>query len=60
MSSATSSIRTLAVESGAYFDGRSMRAPATNVRRTPEKLNGLALRKEPLRNGREPAAATAA
>ncbi len=52
--------QTLAVEAGAYFDGRSMRSPATNVRRTPEKLNGLALRKESLRNGREAAAATAA
>jgi cytoskeletal protein CcmA (bactofilin family) len=55
--------QSLAVEAGAYFDGRSVRAGATNVRRTvaPEKLNGLKLRKEPPAAGREaPAAASAA
>ena len=53
--------QTLAVESGAYFDGRSVRAPSTNVRRAPEKLNGLKLRKEVPAKGREaPAAASAA
>ena len=54
--------QTLAVEPGAYFDGRSVRAAPTNVRRTvaPEKLNGLKLHKELPANGREPPAATAA
>jgi cytoskeletal protein CcmA (bactofilin family) len=54
--------QSLAVEPGAYFDGRSVRTPPTNVRRTvaPEKLNGLKLHKEPAANGREaPAAASA-
>jgi cytoskeletal protein CcmA (bactofilin family) len=51
--------QSLAVEAGAYFDGRSVRSPVTNVRQHPEKL-GLKLRREPAPNGREPAAASAA
>jgi cytoskeletal protein CcmA (bactofilin family) len=54
--------QSLAFESGAYFDGRSVRAAPTNVRRTvaPDKLNGLKLRKEPAANGREAHAAASA
>lgn len=52
----------LAIESGAYFDGRSVRAAGTNMRRVeaekPEKLSAR-LRRE-AQNGREPAAASAA
>jgi len=50
--------QTLAVEAGVHFDGRSMRTPATNVRRT-EKF-GVKLRKETAPVVREQAAATAA
>ena len=55
----------LAIESGAYFDGRSMRAGSTNMRRAedkadkPEKLSARLRREQPA-NGREPAAASAA
>ena len=54
----------LAIESGAYFDGRSVRAPETNllkapVAEKPEKLTAR-LRREQAANGREPAAASAA
>ena len=49
--------QTLAVEKGAYFDGRSVRSPDTNVRKTPalEKPERLTarLRRESAPNGRE-------
>jgi cytoskeletal protein CcmA (bactofilin family) len=52
----------LAIESGAYFDGRSVRAGSTNMRRAeaekPEKLSAR-LRRE-AQNGREPASMPAA
>jgi cytoskeletal protein CcmA (bactofilin family) len=50
--------QSLAVESGAYFDGRSVRTSPTNVRRTV-KLNGLK-RREPVANGREAPSAPSA
>ena len=56
----------LAIESGAYFDGRSVRARESNLRRSeadkaerPEKLSARLRREQPA-NGREPAAVTAA
>ena len=55
----------LAIESGAYFDGRSVRARESNLRRSeadkaerPEKLSARLRRDQ--QNGREPAAVTAA
>ena len=52
--------QSLAIEAGAYFDGRSVRSPETNVRReAPEKLTAR-LRRESPPNGREAAAASAA
>ena len=50
--------QTLAVESGAYFDGRSVRAPATNVRLTEKFV--AKLRREPAGVARESASASAA
>ncbi|HYJ57850.1 MAG TPA: polymer-forming cytoskeletal protein [Methyloceanibacter sp.] len=53
----------LAIEPGAYFDGRSVRSADSNVRKAPaEKPERLTarLRREPAANGREPAAASAA
>ncbi len=53
----------LAIEPGAYFDGRSVRSADSNLRKAPaEKPERLSarLRREPAVNGREPAAATAA
>ena len=48
--------QTLAVEKGAYFDGRSVRSPESNVRREPsekpEKLT-VKLRREAAPNTRE-------
>ena len=52
----------LAVEKGAFFDGRSVRSPESNVQRhKPEKPERLTarLRRESPPNGREPAAASA-
>jgi cytoskeletal protein CcmA (bactofilin family) len=53
----------LAIDAGAYFDGRSVRSPESNVRKAevekPERL-AARLRREQAVNGREPAAATAA
>jgi cytoskeletal protein CcmA (bactofilin family) len=53
----------LAVEKGAYFDGRSVRTPDSNVRKAPaekpEKLTAR-LRREQGINGREPASVSAA
>jgi cytoskeletal protein CcmA (bactofilin family) len=44
---------TLAIESGAFFDGRSVRAQAQTARQQqPEKVN-LRQRREPVSNGRE-------
>jgi len=55
--------QSLAIESGAYFDGRSVRSPDSNVRKqppaVPERLTAR-LRRETAANGREPAAASAA
>ena len=55
--------QSLAIERGAFFDGRSVRSPDTNVRKAPaekpEKLTAR-LRREQGINGREPAAASAA
>ena len=54
----------LAIEAGAYFDGRSVRSPDSNVRKAPplekpEKLSAR-LRREQAVDGREPAAPAAA
>jgi cytoskeletal protein CcmA (bactofilin family) len=51
--------QSLAIEAGAYFDGRSVRSPQTNVRQHPEKLS-VKLRREAALNGREGASASAA
>ena len=49
--------QSLAIEAGAFFDGRSVRSPESNVRKTPalEKPERLTarLRREPSPNGRE-------
>jgi len=50
--------QSLAIEAGAYFDGRSVRSPQTNVRQHPEKLS-VKLRREAASSGREPASASA-
>lgn len=54
----------LAIERGAYFDGRSVRSPETNMRKAPalEKPERLSarLRREQALNGREPASVSAA
>jgi cytoskeletal protein CcmA (bactofilin family) len=54
--------QSLAVEKGAYFDGRSVRSPESNVRKTPsfEKPERLTarLRRESAPNGREAVTAT--
>jgi cytoskeletal protein CcmA (bactofilin family) len=55
----------LAVEKGAFFDGRSVRSPESNVQRhkpeKPEKLTSRLRRERELSvNGHEPAAASAA
>jgi cytoskeletal protein CcmA (bactofilin family) len=49
--------QSLAIETGAYFDGRSLRAEGANGQKQPEKI-GVRPRKEITHNGRE--AATAA
>jgi cytoskeletal protein CcmA (bactofilin family) len=54
----------LAIEAGAYFDGRSVRAADSNVRKAPladkpEKFSAR-LKREHAVNGREPAAPAAA
>jgi cytoskeletal protein CcmA (bactofilin family) len=51
--------QSLAIESGAYFDGRSVRSPQTNVRREAPKFTAK-LKREPASNGREAATASAA
>ena len=50
----------LSVECGAYFDGRSICSPATNVRKPPEKLTARLRRGSELKATREPADASAA
>jgi cytoskeletal protein CcmA (bactofilin family) len=51
--------QTLAIESGAYFDGRSMRAAESAVRAEPAEKFSVKLRRAAA-NGRERAPATAA
>ena len=51
--------QSLAIESGAFFDGRSVRSPQTNVRQAPEKLTARLRRESPAPNGREAASASA-
>ena len=51
--------QSLAIESGAYFDGRSVRSPEINVRKAPPEKLTARLRRESAPNGRE-ATATAA
>ena len=52
--------QSLAIEAGAYFDGRSVRSPQTNVRKEPPEKLTARLRREPAPNGREAATASAA
>ena len=56
--------QSLAIEAGAFFDGRSVRSPESNVRKAPadrpERLTARLRRESPAPNGREPAAASAA
>jgi cytoskeletal protein CcmA (bactofilin family) len=57
--------QSLAIERGAFFDGRSVRSPDSNVRKAPaekpEKLTARLRRERELSvNGHEPAAASAA
>jgi cytoskeletal protein CcmA (bactofilin family) len=54
--------QSLAIESGAYFDGRSVRAATPNVTQKAERPERLSvrLRRETAPNGREPAPASAA
>jgi cytoskeletal protein CcmA (bactofilin family) len=55
--------QSLAIESGAYFDGRSVRSPDSAMRKqppaVPERLTAP-LRRETAANGRAPAAVSAA
>ena len=55
--------QSLAIESGAFFDGRSVRSPQSNVRKAlpaiPERLTSR-LKRETPPNGRDSAEATAA
>ncbi len=51
--------QSLAIEAGAYFDGRSVRSPETNVRKAPPEKLSVKLRRE-APNGREAATASAA
>lgn len=52
--------QSLAIEAGAYFDGRSVRSPDSNVRKQPPERLTARLRRETVPNGREQATATAA
>ena len=57
--------QSLAIEAGAYFDGRSVRAATSNVTKQAEKAErperlSVRLRRETAPNGREPAPASAA
>jgi cytoskeletal protein CcmA (bactofilin family) len=55
--------QSLAIESGAFFDGRSVRSPQSNIRKAPpaipERLSQR-LKRETSPNGRDSAEATAA
>jgi cytoskeletal protein CcmA (bactofilin family) len=44
----------LSIEPGAYFEGRSVRSPQTNVRKAPEKLTARLRREMELKATREP------
>jgi len=50
--------QSLAIEPGAYFDGRSVRSPQTNLHQHPEKLS-VKLSRQAALNGREAASASA-
>jgi cytoskeletal protein CcmA (bactofilin family) len=39
--------QTLAIEKGAYFNGRSVRSPSSNVRNVPEKIPARPRREAP-------------
>jgi cytoskeletal protein CcmA (bactofilin family) len=47
----------LSIEPGAYFEGRSVCSPQTNMRKAPEKLTARLRRENELKAAREPAAA---
>ena len=56
--------QSLAIDSGAYFDGRSVRSATSNVTKQAEKAErperlSVRLRRETAPNGREPAPASA-
>ena len=44
----------LSIERGAYFQGRSVRAPETNIRKAPEKLTARLRKETELKATREP------
>ena len=44
----------LAIERGAYFQGRSVRTPETNIRKAPEKLTARLRKETELKAIREP------
>jgi cytoskeletal protein CcmA (bactofilin family) len=44
----------LSIEPGAYFEGRSVHSPQTNVRKAPEKLTARLRREMELKATREP------
>jgi cytoskeletal protein CcmA (bactofilin family) len=50
----------LSIERGAYFEGRSMGSPQTNMQRTPEKLTARLHKENELKATREPVGASAA
>jgi cytoskeletal protein CcmA (bactofilin family) len=52
--------QSLAIETGAYFDGRSVRSPQSNVRKEPAAKFSAKFKREAAVNGREPAAVSAA
>lgn len=49
----------LSIESGAYFEGRSICSPQTNMRKAPEKLTARLRRETELKATREPVDASA-
>jgi cytoskeletal protein CcmA (bactofilin family) len=50
----------LSIEPGAYFEGRSVRSPQTNLRKAPEKLTARLRREMELKATREPVDASVA
>ena len=52
--------QSLCVEPGAYFEGRSMHPPESNVRRVPDTLTARLQRVSELKTAREPEDASAA